>query len=202
MPDDELRARVQRAREGDPAAFGELFDRFERSIYGLCYHLTNDADAAADAAQQAFVNAFRRIGQLQHPEAFASWLRSAAVNACRHRRRQRRRQQTWTDAFGADGPDAGAELADQRATPAEQVARDELSAEVRAALQALSPEHREVIVLHHLQEVPLADIAATLGVAVGTVKSRLGRGRRRLAELLRAYVEPDAEPETEPEAAP
>ncbi|MBI2299770.1 MAG: RNA polymerase sigma factor [Armatimonadetes bacterium] len=182
-----LRALVESARSGDRAAFGELYDRFERSLYRLCWELLGDPDAAADAVQEAFTGAWSRIAKLRHPEAFASWLRMAAVNACRHHHRRTWWQRTWTDVFG-ERPE---EQSDPGGGPAHRVESEELTREVRRALSGLPAAQREVIVLHHLEGLPLDQIAALLGVAEGTVKSRLGRGRARLAELLRPYVESD-----------
>lgn len=182
-----LRALVEAARNGDRAAFGTLYDRFERSLFRLCWELLGDPDAAADAVQEAFTGAWSRIGKLEHPEAFGAWLRAAAVNACRHHHRRTWWQRTWTEVFGErteEQPEPGH-------GPPDRAASAELAGEVRRALSGLPPAQREVIVLHHLEGLPLDQIAALLGVAEGTVKSRLGRGRARLAELLRPYVEGD-----------
>ncbi len=180
----ELRALIDRARAGDADSFESLYQRYERSIFQLCFHLLGDRHAAEDATQQAFCGAWEQIGRLRHAAAFTAWLRSAALNACRHARRKGGRQQTFSETES----DAD-ELADPGAGPDASLAGDELTSAVRAALEQLSPDHREVVVLHHLQEVPLRDIAAALGVAEGTVKSRLGRARARLETLLAPYLE-------------
>lgn len=184
---DRLRDLVEQARAGDPAAFEELYERFERSVYSLCYHLLGNEHEAADAAQETFVNAFEQLPRLRHVAAFTAWLRRATINTCRHQRRKRRWLRWFSEADEADrDPD---ERPDPGPAVDHDLSRAETERAVRAALAKLSPAHREVIVLHHLEELPLQEIADTLGVAVGTVKSRLGRAREHLERLLTPYVE-------------
>lgn len=184
MPES-IRELVERSKTGDNAAYSALYDHFERSIYALCRQLLGDSDAARDAVQETFVTVWQNLPRLRHPEAFATWLRGAAVNACRWHRRKARRTVSWPTTPDGE-PEA---LPADDATPAEAHLREELSGQVRQALSKLSEPHREVVVLHHLQGLPLEDIAATLGVAVGTVKSRLGRARGHLERLLTSYLE-------------
>ena len=193
----ELRVPIEQARRGDAEAFGALFERFYRCTYWLCWELLGDRDAAADAAQETFTGAWGRIRWLQHPEAFASWLRAAAVNACQCHRRKARRQRNWSELHS----DRAVEEPGVDPSPAARLEGEELAGEVRRELARLAPAHREVIVLHHLEGASLRDIAALLGVAEGTVKSRLGRGRASLAELLKPYVD-DEESSTSPETEP
>lgn len=182
MADDELRQLVEAARGGDRQAFEALYARFERGVYGLCFRLLGHADQAADAAQQVWVDLYEHLGRLRHPEAFVNWWRQAALRTCR------RRQRRW---FGWRGfaPDEEEAQPDRAPAPGEALARDELSERVQAALDRLSAPHREVVVLHHFEELPLAEIAELLGVAPGTVKSRLGRAREHLGRLLAPYLE-------------
>jgi RNA polymerase sigma-70 factor (ECF subfamily) len=187
MPDLALRELVEQARGGDRAAFETLYARFEASVYRLCYRLLGSDDAAADAAQQVWVNAYERLGNLRHPEAFAAWLRRTVVNVCRRQRTRGAWWRPWSDLGREDA--VGDELRDEAPPAPEALARDELSARVQEALGKLSAAHREVVVLHHLEGLPVAEIAETLGVATGTVKSRLGRAREHLERLLAPYVD-------------
>lgn len=183
---DDLKDLIDRARDGDATAFQTLYERFSERVYALCQHLLGDPEAAVDATQETFVNAWEQLRRLRHSEAFWSWLRATAVNACRHHRRRRRWLSGWSEQSAEDDP---SEAADPREGGAERLARAELQARVREALGRLSPAHREVVVLHHFEGLPLAEIAALLGVATGTVKSRLGRAREHLERLLGPYLE-------------
>ncbi len=176
---------VERARRGDSASFEALYDRFEPGVYGLCYHLLGDRDAAMDATQETFVNAWERIGRLRHVEAFSAWLRRAAINVCRHRRRKLGRLSWFSEHEPGGDPE---ETLASTGGPPDDLARGELSQQVREALGKLSTAHREVVVLHYYQGLELKDMAVTMGVAVGTVKSRLGRARDHLERLLTPYL--------------
>ncbi len=184
---EHLKDLVCRARQGEQAAYGELYEHFERSVYGLCHALLDNPADAADATQEAFVNVWERLPGLRHPEAFSAFLRGAAVQACRSRRRRSRWLSFWSELGGAH--DGAPEPVDEAPLVEADLVRRELAAEVRRGLARLSPEHREVVVLHYFEGLPLGEIAATLGVAVGTVKSRLGRAREHLERLLRPVLE-------------
>jgi RNA polymerase sigma-70 factor (ECF subfamily) len=185
MADDDLRALVERARRGQPEAFEALYERFEAHVYALCARLLADPEAAAEATGAIWLTVWQRLRGLRHAEAFTAWLRQTAVREC-HRRQRRR---PWWRVWGGD--EAIAERADEQPPPAAGLTRDELAERVQAALARLSAEHREVVVLHHLEGLPVAEIAGLLDVAPGTVKSRLGRARTHLTRLLGPYLEDD-----------
>lgn len=187
MPDLDLKELVERARGGDEAAFERLYERFERNVYGLCRRLLTSDDAAEDAAGQVWLAVWTSLGSLRQAEAFTGWLRQTITRTCA---RARRRRRWWSWFSEAESDDSGAlDPVAEQPTASEGLARDEQAEAVRAALERLSPEHREVVVLHHLEGLGVSEIAATLGVAVGTVKSRLGRARSHLARILGPVVE-------------
>jgi RNA polymerase sigma-70 factor (ECF subfamily) len=184
MADLDIKALLERARGGDRAAFETLYDRFEGSVYALCARLLADGEDAAEAASEVWLVVWRRLSSLRRAEAFTAWLRQTVVRTCRRHARRRPWWQPWPDA------DSGVEPADEtRPPPGAQLEQAELSERVSEALNKLSPAHREVIVLHHLEGLGVVEIAAVLEVAPGTVKSRLGRAREHLARLLGPYVE-------------
>lgn len=181
---------IEAARHGETAAFERLYDQFERPIYAFCRQLLDDPDAAEDACQQTFVDAWQNLPRLRHTAAFTVWLRQGALTACRRQRRRKRRERPVSEVFeGEDAPDP----VDEGLAPDAALAQAETVRLVREALAKLSPAHREVVVMHHLQGWRLDEIAATLRVAEGTVKSRLGRARERLAQLLSVPLELDHE---------
>lgn len=162
---------------GDQAAFDELVRRYRRRVYGICYRYFGDAADAEDAAQDAFVALLRRAGTFQGTSSFSTWMYRVTVNACNDlaRKRGRRPQRTDTDV---------STLADDLASAEDLVSRRELGMVLESALRELDADTRTAIVLHDVQGVPYQDIAERLGMAVGTVKSRIHRGHARLAALL------------------
>jgi RNA polymerase sigma-70 factor (ECF subfamily) len=178
--------------DGDRAAFDELVRRYERRVYAICYRYFGNATDAEDAAQDAFVALFRRAHTYAGGAAFSTWLYRVAVNACNDLARKRGRRPKKADVEVGD-------LAETLASSDDLLERRELALELRGALDALDAETREAIVLHDVQGVPYADIAALQGVAVGTVKSRVHRGHGRLAALL-VQLRPDSSSSREPTA--
>jgi RNA polymerase sigma-70 factor (ECF subfamily) len=161
---------------GDPRAFGELVGRHERRIYGLCLRILGNREDAEDAAQEAFLAALRKAASFRQAAAFSTWLYRIAVNAATDQARRRGRARLAAldpeDAGVAVAP--GGELGEVVAT----------AVAVQTALAQVAEEFRVAVVLCDLYRVPYADAAQILEVPVGTVKSRVFRGRLALAERL------------------
>jgi RNA polymerase sigma-70 factor (ECF subfamily) len=163
---------------GDPRAFGELVGRHERRIYGLCLRILGNREDAEDAAQEAFLSALRRASSFRQAAAFSTWLYRIAVNAATDQARRRGRARVTQ--LGPD--DAGMAVA-----PGSELGEVVASAvAVQTALTRIPEEFRVAVVLCDLYRVPYADAAQILEVPVGTVKSRVFRGRAALAERLAA----------------
>lgn len=176
--------------EGDRAAFDELVRRYSRRVYAICFRYFGNPADAEDAAQDAFVALMRRAHTFAGGAAFSTWMYRVAVNACNDlaRKRARRPQPAGVDV---------AELA-QTHTAEDLLGRRELALELTRALDTLDHDTRLAIVLHDVHGVPYADIAERLGVAVGTVKSRIHRGHARLAGVLSQSAAGTGEPATPP----
>jgi len=146
------------------------------AVYRLTYAILGDDADARDAAQETFVTAWRKIGELREPERFDAWLQRVAVNSARmtHRARRRRGVREIPSSRVAGAADLPA-----TATPAEVDARA-----LDHALRELPVEQRSILVLHHLEGLAVADLADRLGVPSGTVKSRLHTARRALQAAL------------------
>jgi RNA polymerase sigma-70 factor (ECF subfamily) len=178
-------ALVRRARAGDAAAFEALvatrLDRCYRLAWSI---LSNEADAA-DAMQDALVSAWREIPRLRDPRAFDGWLNRVVANAARMALRGRsRRREVQVKPVAPDDREAGLEQAsvDQRAqTDLDRVADVDL---IGRAFDRLRPDDRLILGLHYVEERPVAEIARTLGVPVGTAKWRLHEARRSLERLI------------------
>ncbi|MEJ5945796.1 RNA polymerase sigma factor SigM [Pseudokineococcus basanitobsidens] len=176
-----LRAHVA----GDPRAFEEVVRRHSPRLWALAAGVLRDGDEAADALQDAFVSALRGASTFRGDAAVGTWLHRIVVNACLDRlRRSRARPTVPLDAPTGSGE--GRTAAELLRAPGDPHAGVETEVDVRAALAALPEHQRAALVLVDLHDMPVAEAAAVLGVAVGTVKSRCARGRAAMADLLRA----------------
>lgn len=176
------------------AFFAELVDATYRRTYRLIYRMVRNEGDAADLTQEVFVRVYRALPRLRAHGAAASWVRKIAINLCLdHIRRQRSAPVvTSIDApCGADGDQhAHLELADPSGEPDRILDASETSRLINAAIDALPPDYRAVIVLHHVEEMRVEEIAQLFGVPVGTVKSRLSRARKALQRRLAPYFSP------------
>jgi len=182
---------VRRAQEGDVRAFEQLFQQYHRGIYNTIYQMThNDADAA-DLTQEVFVRAYRALPRLQTPEAFTSWLYRIAVNLSRNWLRDRGRVRVESlEQPGEEGEEGNTrEIADPNSDPAVLSQTRDMQERVQKAVAGLSPDHRRVVTLHHLEGMPVEEIARIMGCSIGTVKSRLSRAREHLRRKLSGYIE-------------
>jgi RNA polymerase sigma-70 factor, ECF subfamily len=187
LPDEA--ALVTRAAQGDRQAFGRLVEHYQAACYGLAARLLNDPDLAADATQDAFTHAFRAIGSYRGG-IFRSWMLRITANASYDlmRRSRRRPASRLPDPEQENG--GGPELADVAAVdPAGEARRGEMYRRLEAALRRLPEDQRTAIVMCDVYGMDYAEVALATSSALGTVKSRLHRGRLRLRELLAAHRE-------------
>lgn len=184
LPDEA--AVIARASDGDRAAFAQLMEHYQRACYGLAWRLLGDPDRAADATQDAFVHAYNAIGSYRGG-VFRSWLLRITANASYDilRRQQRRPTSPLPD------PEEGAaELPDPAAIdPTVEATRGELYRHLERALRLLPPDQRTAVVLCDVYGMDYNEVAAMTESALGTVKSRIHRGRLRLRELLAEHRE-------------
>ncbi len=175
---------VGRARSGDTEAFRVLVERHQDHIFGAVCHLVGSRPDAEDIAQDVFLLAYRNLGAFRGSAKFSTWLYGIMLNAVRsHWRRRRSRPALSLDPPDGDG-EAGADPPDQGDGPAEAAARRESVHAVREAIAALEPDLREIVVLRDIHGLSYEDLGEALGVAAGTVKSRLFRARQALREKL------------------
>lgn len=177
MPEDDA-ALARRAGTGDAAAFGELMERHERRVYNLALRMTGNPEDAGDATQEAFLTAFRKISSFRGEAAFTTWLHRVAVNASYDVLRKRARAPVPTGDDEAR-PEPGPPTPDH----ADEVAG---SLDAARALTFVQEEFRAPLVMHDVQDLPYEEISAILEVPLGTVKSRIHRGRVALARAMAA----------------
>ena len=184
LPDEV--AVIARAAAGDRTAFAQLMEHYQSACYGLAWRLLHDPDQAADATQDAFIHAYRAIGTYRGG-IFRSWLLRITANASYDilRRAQRRPSSPLPD------PDEGApELPDLAAVnPHVEATKGEMYRHLEAALRRLPEDQRTAVVLCDVYGMDYNEVAAMTQSALGTVKSRIHRGRLRLRELLAEHRE-------------
>jgi len=180
-------ALVMRARNGDHEAFGELVTRHQRRVWMVCrqYVGVDEADAVA---QDSLVKAFTRIGDFDRRAAFSTWLTRIAINTCLDGLRKRRRESLVTEEPD-DGETGGllAQVPDDRVGPETRLQQQQTVAGLRDRERDLPPKQREIFRLRFYAEMELEEIARTLDIHVGTVKTQLHRAVHRLRGELGAY---------------
>jgi RNA polymerase sigma-70 factor, ECF subfamily len=187
---DEI-ALVQSAQSGDLDSFNTLILHYQDRVFNTALRILGDEDIAQDAAQEAFISAFRSINTFRGG-SFKAWLLRTVTNACYDElRRQKRRPTTPLEPETKDGEemDSPRWLADTNMTPAEKFEADELEHAIQHCLDTLPVDFRTVVVLADIQGMDYSEVATASSVPLGTIKSRLARARLRLRECLRGFEE-------------
>ncbi len=183
-------ALVTRARSGDTGALSELVTRYQDRIYNACYRMCNHEADALDLTQMAFLRAFQAIDRFEARSSFYTWVFRIAVNlTMSHRRRLSRKPSISLDQPDGDGQWRAAAVDERAIDASRDVERQELCERLQAALARLDDEFRVAVVLKDIEELDYATIAEIVDVPVGTVKSRIHRGRMMLRKLLSREVE-------------
>ena len=172
---------------GDLAVFGEIVDRYQDRIYNLCMHMLGDCSEAEDMAQATFLKAYRNLEKFQPHASLYSWLYRIAVNTCiDHQRRP-----FYESIFhrSADGEEMVHDCPSSSPLPEENLENKQLRSALGIALGKLSPKLRAVIVLKEIEGLSYEEIAITLEISMGTVKSRISRARDELQNLLQEFRE-------------
>ena len=168
---------ISRARGGDKEAFGALVEQYRDNVYRLAYRMCGNAYDADEAAQEAFVAAWRALPNFRGDAKFSTWLYRLTTNAAIDVMRREKRHQTVGDGEMI-------EVADDADSPQETVERTEQQEAVQKALATLSEEYREVLLLRYMEELDYAEIAEVLQLPSGTVKSRINRAKAALKTAL------------------
>jgi RNA polymerase sigma-70 factor (ECF subfamily) len=166
---------VARFVEGDVTAFDELMAAHEDRVFGICLRMLRDREAALDAVQETFLNVFRKADRYKAEAAFSTWLYRVAVNTCYDQLRKAKRKAAQPLPETYDPADPATE---------DQFVAAEVRPQIETALATLPPEFRAAVVLVDLEGHALETAANILAVPVGTVKSRVFRGRKLLAQRL------------------
>jgi RNA polymerase sigma-70 factor (ECF subfamily) len=180
---DEL---LDRAQRGDADALGSLVGRYSRRVFGLLYRLTGSRDVAEDLMQETFLRLVRTIGRYEHVGRFESWLFRIAANLARDRARQfgRRGEMAPLAVTSDECYGVGEPMGQGGDDPREAVETREDAKRLAASIDRLSDAEREVILLRHYSELPFREIAALLGIPLGTALARAHRALNRLRDDL------------------
>jgi len=174
---------IAAARRGDTQAFNKLVLTYQTLVYNVAYRMLRNPDAATDATQEAFISAFRALHGFRGG-SFKAWLLRIVTNACYDQFRVAKRRPTSSlDDMPVD-PDHSAILIDHAESPEDHAVRRDLGHAIQNGLEGLPAEQKLAVILSDIQGFSYAEIAQVTGVSLGTVKSRLSRGRARLRNYL------------------
>ena len=180
---------IERLRSGEPEAFDNLTTRFSADIYAVLYRITESAEDAADLTQETFLSALRSIRSFRGDSELKTWLTRIAINHSRNRFRWwKRRRRDATVSLDAQIGDTNSSIGDlivgEGESAEEAVLRQERETALRKALAEMREHYREAIVLCDIEGYSYEEIAAALEINLGTVKSRIARGREELRKRL------------------
>lgn len=174
-------------RAGDEWAYEELLRRFQQPVYALALRLLNDPSDAADAVQEVFLKVFRNVGAFRGQSSLKTWVYRIAVNEAHNSRRwflRHRRREADADMGPEETRDWTETIPDGRRSPFDVALDHERHRMIEAALERMNPIFREAVVLRDIADMRYEEIAEVLGVTMGTVKSRILRGREALRQEL------------------
>ncbi|MDA2934355.1 sigma-70 family RNA polymerase sigma factor [Acidobacteria bacterium AH-259-D05] len=188
---EEAESLVIRLKEGEESAFQEVFQLYKDLIFSLAFNMLADKSEAMDVTQEVFLTLYRKIHQFRGESSLKTWLYRVALNQAANRNRWwKRRRQNRTVSLQlneTDNGERGPDLISDRAQPDRQMLSAEVRKAIRVGLDQLPFQQRAVITLRDIHALSYEEISRVLGVHVGTVKSRIARGRERLRKLLKPY---------------
>ena len=180
----EITLLIQKAQKGDTNAFGTLVASYEKFIFNVACKMFSNSEDAADIAQEALIKVYKNIDKFDFNSSFSTWLYRITVNACIDEMRRRKGRESIS--IDAEDEESGlaVQIEDTSLGAEERVIQNETVSEVRAAIDKLSEEHKTVIILRDLQDMTYEQVAQTLDISIGTVKSRLARARKSLKDII------------------
>jgi RNA polymerase sigma-70 factor (ECF subfamily) len=186
---------VEELRSGSEAAYEDLIARFQQPVYVLALRLLDDQGEACDVVQEVFLKVFRNIGNFRGQSSLKTWIYRITVNEAHNARRwffRHRRREVELDQTPDEGRNWKETIPDGSRSPYEAALDREQQVLIEAALERINPIFREAVVLRDIMDLSYEEIAEIIGVSLGTVKSRILRGREALREKLggRLHSEP------------
>lgn len=181
-----IKKRIKQVKKGDQNAFAEIVELFKDKVYQLCFRMVGNAHDAEDLAQEAFIRAYMNINSFDTSRKFSTWLYRIATNLSIDRLRKKK-PDYFLDAEieGAEGLTMYSQIASDSPQPDESVETLEFQEWIQQEINELPVKYRSVIVLKYIEELSLKEIGEILDLPIGTVKTRIHRGREALRKRLR-----------------
>lgn len=183
---------LKRAQAGDLAAFEALYKRYHLRIYRVLYGVVGNGADAADLTQEAFVRAYSELDRIRSDGNLYGWLRKTALNLgidCLRRKKTLTLVSLDAPRESSDGDAFAWEVEDEAQNLHRALEAQSLHEALHVGIERLSPDHRTVVTMHYIEEMPVEEIAELLDVPVGTVKSRLARARDALRQMLTVFFD-------------
>lgn len=181
-----IKQRIKQVLKGDQNAFGEIVELYKDKVFQICFRMLGNRHEAEDMAQEAFVRAYVNIHSFNISMKFSTWLYRIATNLCIDRIRKKK-PDYYLDAevAGTEGLDMYSQVAADTVLPEDELESLELQETIEAEIEKLPEKYRSPIVLKYIEELSLKEISEILDLPVGTVKTRIHRGREALRNQLR-----------------
>ena len=183
--DDLVNKRINEVLKGDQDAFEEIVSLFQHRLYHICYRMLSNAQEAEDIAQEAFIRAYINIHTFDQKRKFSTWLFRIATNLCIDRIRKKKPSfYLDADVPGTEGLNMYSQIAADGDLPEEEVERMETQQRIQYEISRLPDKYRSIIILRYIEELPLQEIGDILELPLGTVKTRVHRGRAALRKQM------------------
>lgn len=183
---------IQDAKKGSKEAFEEIVKEYQNKIYTLCYRYTGNYEDARDLAQEVFIKVYRNIGKFEGRSSFSTWIYQVAGNTCKDYLRKNKNKSEFSldeEVFNKDEDAFTPQVLKDENTPETQYEEKEKISLLKDAVNRLNPEYKMVIIMREFQDLSYEEIARQTNTSVGTVKSRLSRGRSMLKNLFNQRME-------------
>ena len=179
---------VRKAQKGDVEAFEKIISDYRSLVFNVSYRFSGNAEDAADMSQEIFIKLFKNINSFRFQSKLSTWIYKIATNTCLDIVKKKKRDLAAfsldSDMEDEDGKSFSSEVADSAPTPDVVAERNEMTNAVNRAISMLPDDYRFAIILRDIQGLSYDDIAEVVDCSVGTVKSRISRGRKNLREIL------------------
>ncbi len=187
MIEEPERQLLEKARKGEPEAFSILVEKYSARLFGACFSLLGNRQDAEDCVQDTFIKAYCAIAEYNFMAAFYTWLYRIAINTCLdyHRKNSRNNAFSLDESLDVEDSQVYLQVADQSPLPDEQAETAEMQEMIRQEIGCLPQSLQEILILRDLEGLSYHELAKTLLLSEGTVKSRLSRARHQLMERIR-----------------